>query len=133
MTIKTKLTLNVSVVLLIVAGVVVTSVVGMGFIKGKLTNLTERSTPFQTRTLEFQRALQGAAAELVKTGASNTAEEFKKYRQEAEGALTDVSKGQRALEQMSVKKMGVHDRAEQGRTRALFRDGRTSQGGDGGP
>lgn len=109
MTIKTKLTLNVSVVLLIVAGVVVTSVVGMGFIKGKLTNLTERSTPFQTRTLEFQRALQGAAADLVKTGASNTAEELKKDRQEAEGALTDVAKGQRALEQMSGKKMGVHD------------------------
>lgn len=55
MTIKTKLTLNVVSVLVIVGAVVTTGVVGLTFIKGKLFYLTERSTPFQMRTMEFQR------------------------------------------------------------------------------
>ena len=49
MKIKTKLTWNVIVVIIIVGTVAQTSILGMGFIKSKLFYLTERSTPFQMR------------------------------------------------------------------------------------
>ena len=75
MTIKTKLTLNVIIVFVIIGAVVGTSIIGMGFVKSKLFNLTERSTPFQVRTLELQRAIQGTTADLVKVSASKGMEE----------------------------------------------------------
>ena len=62
MTIKSKLTFNVITVLGVILTVVVTSLVGMGFVKSKLFDLTERSTPFQTRSMELQRAIQAATA-----------------------------------------------------------------------
>ncbi|MDZ4163888.1 MAG: hypothetical protein U1C55_02060, partial [Smithellaceae bacterium] len=65
MTIKTKLTINAVVVLFIVAAVAATSFLGMGFVKSKLFDLTERSTPYQMRSLEFQRAIQSTTADLV--------------------------------------------------------------------
>ena len=57
MTIKSKLTLNVVIVLGVIATVVLASVIGMGFVKGKLYDLTQRSTPYQTRSMELQRAI----------------------------------------------------------------------------
>ncbi|MDZ4184302.1 MAG: hypothetical protein U1D97_04895, partial [Desulfuromonadales bacterium] len=65
MTIKTKLTINAVVVLFIVTAVAATSFLGMGFVKSKLFDLTERSTPYQMRSLEFQRAIQSTTADLV--------------------------------------------------------------------
>ncbi|WP_333655466.1 methyl-accepting chemotaxis protein [Dissulfurispira sp.] len=101
MTIKTKLTLNVIIVLVIIGAVVGTSIIGMGFVKSKLFNLTERSTPFQVRTLELQRAIQGTTADLVKVSASKGMEEYKTYRTEAEKSLSEVKNTQDALESLS--------------------------------
>jgi len=97
MTIKIKLTLNVIIVLLIVAAVAATSFIGMGFVRSKLFYLTQTSTPFQMRTVEFQRALQGASAELVKVAASRNMEVFQVNRTAAEAALGEVVAAQRAL------------------------------------
>ena len=77
MTIRTKLTLNVVIVILIIAAVAVTSIVGMGFVKSRLQDLTQRSTPFQMRTVEFQRAIQGVTADLIKVATAFTFEEVK--------------------------------------------------------
>ena len=101
MTIRTKLTLNVVIVLVIVASVAVTSIIGMGFVKNKLFYLTERSTPFQLRTVELQRAVQGAIADLVKAGSSKNNDEFKAFRAEAAKSLEEVKKSQEALETLS--------------------------------
>jgi methyl-accepting chemotaxis protein len=101
MTIKTKLTLNVVIVLGVIGAVAVTSIIGMGFIKSKLFYLTERSTPFQMRTVEFQRAIQGTTADLVKLNASKDIEEYKTYRAEAEQSLSEVKGARRALETLS--------------------------------
>lgn len=101
MTIKTKLTLNVVIVLTVIAAVAVTSVIGMGFVKSKLYYLTERSTPFQMRTVEFQRAIQGATADLIKVGASKTKEEYRSFRTEAEKSLAEVRNTQSALESLA--------------------------------
>ncbi|MDA8215852.1 MAG: methyl-accepting chemotaxis protein [Nitrospiraceae bacterium] len=101
MKIKTKLTWNVITVIVIVGAVAATSVVGMGFVKSKLFYLTERSTPFQMRTVEFQRAIQGTTADLIKVSASKNTEEYKAYRTEAERSLAEVKSTQDALESLS--------------------------------
>lgn len=101
MKIKTKLTWNVITVIVIVGAVAATSVIGMGFVKSKLFYLTERSTPFQMRTVEFQRVIQGTTADLIKVSASRNTEEYKAYRTEAERSLTEVKSTQDALESLS--------------------------------
>ncbi|MBI5408891.1 MAG: methyl-accepting chemotaxis protein [Nitrospirae bacterium] len=110
MTIKSKLTLNIIIVLIIVGAVASTSVIGMGFIKNKLFYLTERSTPFQMKTVEFQRAIQGVTADIIKVSASNNLEEYKSYRPEAEKSLSEVSKIQSDLGSLyGGAKMQTHD------------------------
>jgi methyl-accepting chemotaxis protein len=101
MTIKAKLTCNVIVVLAIISAVAVTSVIGMGSVKSKLFHLTEQSTPFQMRTVEFQRAIQGMTSDLVKVSASTNSDEYKTYRAEAENSLSEVKASQDALEALS--------------------------------
>ena len=108
MTIKTKLTWNVIIVLVIVAAVAATSIIGMGFVKSKLFYLTERSTPFQMRTVEFQRAIQGTTADLVKVSAARIIEEYKTYRTEAEKSMLEVKNTQEALESLSGDKMETY-------------------------
>ena len=101
MTIKSKLTLNVLFLLAIVAAVATTSVIGMGFVKSRLKYLTERSTPFQVRTVEFQRAAQAAIADLIKVNAARTKQEFAGYRQESEKSLAATKATQDALASLS--------------------------------
>lgn len=100
MTIKKKLTLNVIIVLVIVCSVVATSIVGMGSVKNKLFYLTERSTPHQIRTLELQRTLQAATADLIRVSASRSKDEYKTNRAEAEKSLSEVKNSQSALESL---------------------------------
>jgi methyl-accepting chemotaxis protein len=97
MTIKTKLTLNVIIVLVIVAAVAATSFIGMGFVRSKLVYLTQTSTPFQMRTVELQRAIQGATADLVKVGASRTLEEFQANRNAAVQSLAEVKAAEESV------------------------------------
>ncbi|WP_129124669.1 methyl-accepting chemotaxis protein [Geomonas oryzae] len=101
MTIKTKLTLNVIIVILIVAGVAIASIVGMRFVDSKLKDLTQRSTPFQMRTVEFQRQIQETTADLIKVSASRNRGEFQGAKSEAEKTLAQVETGQAALQALS--------------------------------
>lgn len=101
MTIRTKLTLNVIIVILIVGAVSATSFVGMSFVKQKLSYLTERSTPFQMRTVEFQRAVQGVTTDLVKVAAVRNDSDFASTWAEAEKSLEEVKKSQEILESMT--------------------------------
>lgn len=102
MTVKTKLTLNVVVIVLIAGAVVATSITGMGSVKSKLFHLTERSTPFQVRTLEFQRAIQGATADLIEVSASRNMEEYRANRADSEKSLSEVKKIQDALQSLCL-------------------------------
>jgi methyl-accepting chemotaxis protein len=109
MTIKSKLTLNVVIVLAVIVTVVLASVIGMGFVKSKLFDLTEKSTPFQTRTMELQRAIHAATADLVKVGASASPGELKTYRPEAESSLEQVNKAEESVAKLLAgKKNGVY-------------------------
>ena len=105
MTIKSKLVLNASIVILAVAAVSISSFIGMNSIQGKLSYLTEKSTPYQVRTVEFQRALQGAAADLIKVVAARNEQEFTAAKGEAEKSLAEVQQSQDRLEAVSGEKL----------------------------
>lgn len=110
MTIKTKLTLNLLLVLVVVCAVAATSIIGMGFVKNKLYYLTERSTPFQMRTVEFQKTIQAATSDLMKLTVSKNMDTYKKYRAETEKSLSEVRKSQEVLESISGgSKMETYD------------------------
>ncbi len=101
MTIKTKLTLNVVIALAIVGAVAATSIISTGFVKNKLSYLTERSTPYQIKTVELQRTMQGATSDMIKLSASRNIDEYKTNRARAEQSLSDVENMQKALEALS--------------------------------
>ena len=113
MKIKTKLSFNILLVVIAVGIVVATSIFGMKFVKDKLSYLTQKSTPYQIRTVEFQRELQGAITDLVKVNAALNLNEYKAFRSEAEKSLTTVKSAQQALEEMSNNKLGTHDELSQ--------------------
>lgn len=101
MTIKTKLLLNVNVVIIAIAAVSITSFLGMKFVKGKLSYLTERSTPFQMRTEQFEKGIQAATAELIKMANASSRKDFEGARGDAEKAVQDVEKLQHNLDALS--------------------------------
>ncbi len=113
MKIKTKLTFNIILVVVAVGIVVATSIFGMKFVKDKLSYLTQKSTPYQMRTVEFQRELQGAITDLVKVNAALNMNEYKGFRTEAEKSLGTVKSAQQALEEMSNNKLGTYDELSQ--------------------
>ena len=125
MTIKTKLTLNVVMMLSVIAAVVLASVIGMGFVKDKLYDLTEKSTPFQTRTMELQRAIHAATADMIKVSSASNQAELNTYKTEAEASLNQVKKAEEAVEELfSGKKLGTHRRAHGSGLRAFYGYGR---------
>jgi len=111
--IKTKLILNMVIGAVAVWSIVITSVFGLTFIKNKLSYLTQKSTPYQIRTVELQKELQGAITDLVKLNAANTAEEYKLFKGEADKSLATVKTAQQSLEEMSNSKMGTAEELSQ--------------------
>ncbi len=101
MTIRTRLSLNVLVGLLITTLVAVASILGMTFVEGQLIHLTEKSGPFQVRTLELQRSLEAAIADITRVGASTTEQEFAAAHTRVEQSLASVAESQRALESLA--------------------------------
>lgn len=112
MKIRTKLGFNILLVVVAVVVVVATSIFGMTFIKAKLSYLTQKSTPYQMRTVEFQRELQGATTDLVKVNAARNLQQYKAFKAEAEQSLEAVKKAQQALEEMSSSKLGAYEELE---------------------
>ncbi|HQC80975.1 MAG TPA: HAMP domain-containing protein, partial [Accumulibacter sp.] len=100
MKIRTKLHLF---ALLTIAGIAVIggiSLVGMLFIQGKLHVLTERSTPYQLKTIELQRAMQEHTSNLLQvTFATNSAELLaaREASEKSENELTQRARDLRTL------------------------------------
>lgn len=90
-----------------ICSIVITSVFGLTFIKNKLSYLTEKSTPYQIRTVEFQKELQGAITDLVKLTAARSSGEYAQFKGEADKSLGLVKSAQQILEEMSSTKMGA--------------------------
>lgn len=112
MTIRAKLILNVVLITSVIGILFVTSFMGMGFIKKKLFYLTEKSTPFQLRTVEFQRAIQATTSDFIKIGVASSKQNFNSSKSEAEQGLSVVKNAQQALEAMSGDKSSTHEDLE---------------------
>ena len=97
MKVKSKLFVNMLVTVAGIAVIAGASLVGMRFVQGKLSLLTERSTPFQLKTIELQRAVQEHTANLLKVASSVTMAELTAARGEAEKSLAEVAQSSSAL------------------------------------
>lgn len=106
MTIKKKLILNLVIVLVMILAVAVTSMIGMGFVKEKVRVLTQRSTPYQVKSVEVQRALQEHAANLLKVGASASMGELQTAGSASEKTLADLRTAINALSELKGEKAG---------------------------
>lgn len=92
MTIKFKLNANmvlIAVGILVIAGF---SLSGMKFVQDKLHVLTEKSTPYQLKTIALQRSLQEHISNLLKATAANTEAEIRQLREESAKSLEEVRK-----------------------------------------
>ena len=92
MTIRTKLNANMIIVaigIIVIAGF---SLSGMKFVQNKLHVLTERSTPYQLKTIALQRSLQEHISNLLKATAASSEAEIRQLREEAGKSLEETRK-----------------------------------------
>ncbi|MDD5456998.1 MAG: methyl-accepting chemotaxis protein [Candidatus Margulisbacteria bacterium] len=101
MNIKFKLNLYTLAFFAIILIISFSSILGMWFVKSKLYYLTSKSTPYQVKTVEFQKALQQSTAELIKVSTLKNSAEFTKAKNDAQDALNEVKKTQDALKDLS--------------------------------
>lgn len=109
MKIKTKLILNMVIGAVAIWSIVITSIFSMNFIKTKLSYLTQKSTPYQMRTVEFQKELQSAITDLVKVNSARDMKEYQAFKADAEKSLVTFKTSQQALEEMSNSKLGAEE------------------------
>lgn len=92
MTIKKKLLFN---MLLTVSGFILIagfSLVGMKFVQKNLAALTEKSTPYQLKTIEFQRSLQAHTSNLLKVASAEHRDDFSTATNEADTSIAETRK-----------------------------------------
>jgi methyl-accepting chemotaxis protein len=92
MDIKRKLLLSTCVTVAGLAGLATMSLVGLRFVQGKLAVLTERSTPYQLKTVELQRALQEHTANLLKVAVASTPADLAANKTSTEGSAAEVAR-----------------------------------------
>jgi methyl-accepting chemotaxis protein len=104
MKIRSKLLINTLFVLAIASTVALTSVMGMGKVRTTLRELTQKSTPFQIKTMESQRSLHAALAELASLEGTQSESAFETAKKRAEAAISDNLKAQNDLAAVSGEK-----------------------------
>lgn len=113
MTIKTKLSLNVIFVVLIVLALSAVSIYGLTSVRRNLSYLLATSTPYQVRTTDLQRTLQGAVSDLIKSSGAANHQELKLYRDSFAKSLAELKDAEDALERISGRSRGIHKELEQ--------------------
>lgn len=83
--------LNVVVVLAAMLIVGAVAILGIQFIKKNINELTQKSTPYQLKALNQQRALQAHTANLLGASSSKTLEEFRKASENVSTSSDQVS------------------------------------------
>jgi len=78
MTVKAKLSLNVMVVLVALSVIVMVALYSARATNKNISELTEKTTPYQLKALQHQKELQAHTANLINLAASKTMEEFQK-------------------------------------------------------
>lgn len=112
MTIKAKLIANVLLMAVIIVAISLASFFSMRFLQEKLAYLTEKSTPFQMRTIELQRELQGCLSALGKLNSARDMSEYRTLQAEAESALDQAEKAQAHLSKLRGHTSSITDDLE---------------------
>ncbi|MEI6306650.1 MAG: hypothetical protein WCP33_07495, partial [Deltaproteobacteria bacterium] len=108
MTIKTKLAVNVSLVITIVVALSAVSIYGLTTVRRNLTYLLATSTPYQVRTTDVQRTLQGAVSDLIKASGATNSKELDLYRSSFDKSLAELKEAEGALERISARSRGIN-------------------------
>lgn len=97
MKIKSKLALNSLTILILMAVIGAAAIIGIKFIQKNIFVLTQKSTPYQIKTFNHQRALQAHASNLLKVAASDSLEEFKQNTAKSVESLAEEIKAAEEL------------------------------------
>jgi methyl-accepting chemotaxis protein len=100
MKIRTKLNLNMLITAIGIIVIAVFSFSGMKYVQGKLHVLTERSTPYQLKTIALQRSLQEHIANLLKVSSAATDADLKTLAPETNKSMEEYNKLARELSDM---------------------------------
>ncbi len=92
MTIRTKLIINVGSVILIIAAIVMASTRGMRSVQTHIWALTQKSTPFQIKTIELDKAVQGVVSGLGGAQIARSQAELKGAQSEVERSIAEVGR-----------------------------------------
>lgn len=101
MKIRSKLLINTLFVLAVASTVAVTSIVGMAKVRATLRELTQKSTPFQIKTMEAQRSLHAALAELASLEGAQNEAEYQTAKGRSETAVSAALTSQKELSAMN--------------------------------
>jgi methyl-accepting chemotaxis protein len=92
MKIKTKLSLNAAVVLIAIAIIIISALLSAKIVNRNINELTQKTTPYQLKALNQQRALQAHASNLVHLSSSKTMDEYKTTVAGASESLAQLNK-----------------------------------------
>lgn len=109
MTIKKKLYFNMLVTIVGIVFIGGASLLGIKFVQGKLSLLTERSTPYQLKTVELQRSLQEHSSNLFRVAASLTMDDFNASKAGAEKTLSEMKRVSEDLTALKGGRVGQVD------------------------
>ena len=89
MKIHNKLALNSFTILILMAVIGTAAIIGIQFIQKNILVLTQKSTPYQIKTFNHQRALQAHASNLLKVAASDFVDEFRQNSAKSNESLAE--------------------------------------------
>lgn len=92
MTIKFRLIINIIAVFVGMVIIVFSAFYGIQSIKKNIAELTQRTTPYQLKAVNQQRALQAHAANLISTSSSTTIDEYKRLKDAVLASLEQTRK-----------------------------------------
>jgi len=101
MNIRTKLAVNTASLVLINGVIVGAGVWSLSRVQQSVRDLTERSTPYQTRTLDLERSLQGAMAALTKASTARNSEQLKADKAAVNTAIEDARHAEQTVAALS--------------------------------
>ncbi len=100
MKIKIRLIINIAVVFVSMIIIVFSALYGIQSIKKHISELTQRTTPYQIKAINQQKALQEHAANLITISSSTTKEEYNRLKESTSASLEQVRKATKELSQL---------------------------------
>ncbi len=101
MKIRTKLLLNTFLILLAVFALIFFGFLALKEISNNISHLTQRSTPYQVKTMAYQRALQAVVGDLIRVSVAKDEQEFQNDRNDAEKSFESLKNTQESLERLT--------------------------------